>query len=72
MDCAIKTAFFSGNSNLIIIIREQRNREHLTSKGSVLFGYFPMPAPKEIGQEHCPGKFHTSMPKHKENEINGI
>lgn len=31
-----------------------------------------MPVPKEIGQEHCPGKFHTSVPKYKENEINGI
>lgn len=68
-----KDLFFSGNINLVAhTLHEQWNKEPLTSTGNVQSECFPAPEPKEISQGHCQGRFHTSMPKYNENDINQV
>lgn len=69
----VKKDFLSGNINLVApTLQEQWNKEPLTSTGSVQSECFPVPETKEISQEHCPGRFRTSVPKYNRNYINQV
>lgn len=69
----VKKDFFFCYINLVAhTLHEQWNKEPLTSTGNAQSECSPVPGPKEISQEHCQGRFHTSVPKYNENDINQV